>query len=52
LFNSVLLDFMEAHFYVAVMAWLLVRRVDQGIAHTRAPTPGRHPRRQPDGAVP
>jgi O-antigen ligase len=27
LFNSVLLDFTEAHFYVAVLAWLLVRRV-------------------------
>ena len=28
LFNSLLLDFVEAHFYVAVMAWLLVRRVE------------------------
>lgn len=27
LFNSVLRDFTEAHFYVAVLAWLLVRRV-------------------------
>lgn len=27
LFNSVLLDFVEGHFYAAVLAWLLVRRV-------------------------
>jgi O-antigen ligase len=28
LFNSLLLDFVEAHFYAALMAWLLVRRVE------------------------
>ena len=27
-FNSLLLDFVEAHFYAALMAWLLVRRVE------------------------
>jgi hypothetical protein len=28
LFNSVLLDFVEGHFYGALLAWLLVRRVE------------------------
>lgn len=28
LFNSLLLDFIEAHFYAALTAWLLVRRVE------------------------
>jgi len=28
LFNSLLLDFVEAHFYAALLAWLLVRRVE------------------------
>lgn len=28
LFNSLLLDFVEGHFYGALMAWLLVRRLD------------------------
>jgi O-antigen ligase len=28
LFNSVLRDFVEAHFYTSLMAWLLVRRVN------------------------
>jgi O-antigen ligase len=27
-FNSLLLDFMEAHFYAALLAWLLVRRLE------------------------
>ena len=29
LFNSLLRDFAEAHLYVALMAWLLVRRIDR-----------------------
>jgi O-antigen ligase len=29
LFNSLLLDWVEAHFYVALLAWLLVRRVQE-----------------------
>jgi O-antigen ligase len=29
LFNSVLRDFVEAHFYAALMAWLMVRRIDR-----------------------
>lgn len=28
MFNSVLLDFVEGHFYAALIAWLLVRRVE------------------------
>jgi O-antigen ligase len=28
LFNSMLLDFIEAHFYASLLAWLLVRRVE------------------------
>jgi O-antigen ligase len=42
LFNSVLRDFTEAHFYSAVLAWLLVRRVyrDDGAALTHYETPG------------
>jgi hypothetical protein len=27
-FNSLLFDFVEAHFYVALMSWLLVSRVE------------------------
>ncbi len=29
LFNSVLLDFMEAHLYAALMAWLMARRMER-----------------------
>jgi O-antigen ligase len=29
LFNSLLLDYIEAHFYAAILAWLLVRRVER-----------------------
>ncbi|MDB5856597.1 MAG: putative rane protein [Ramlibacter sp.] len=51
LFNSVLLDFMEAHFYVAVMAWLLVRRVDRSNPHIGDRYGGRQARPQRDGAL-
>jgi hypothetical protein len=51
LFNSVLLDFMEAHFYVALMAWLLVRRVDRGTPRTRPADSAQNTRRQLAGVL-
>jgi O-antigen ligase len=51
LFNSVLLDFTEAHFYIAVLAWLLVRRVNQD-AGVRVPEDSRPARQEPEGILP
>jgi O-antigen ligase len=51
LFNSVLLDFTEAHFYVAVLAWLLVRRVNQDGASMSFTRDSRQVRQEPQGRL-